>query len=413
MSILVVKIPPRDRLQPGRAEPVERSASEYAYVLSSDGLAVSGAGRCAPALLPKADTVLAVLGDTDVSWQRITLPRAPAARLRAALVGVLEEALLEDAEALHLAVAPAAAAGQPTWIAAMPRTWLAMHLAALETAGRSVERVLPSAWPDEAALGHFDEAPQAGPDAAPVLTWADADGVLTVGLNGGLARQMLPQWQGTAARWSATPAVAHAAEQWLGAPVQVLSDDERALQAVRSRWNLRQFELAPRHRGMQAVREAFRRFMSPGFRPARWGLAALVVVQIVGLNLWAWHERGEIESRRLAMLQVLRSAHPQVRAVLDAPLQMSRETETLRVAAGKPGENDLEGLLNVAASAWPVGAAPAASLRFEPGRLSFTALDWGPQQIEEFRGQLRPAGWQVEEASGTLTVSRAPTGRTS
>ncbi|MFN6993041.1 MAG: type II secretion system protein GspL [Aquincola tertiaricarbonis] len=413
MSILVVKIPPRDRLQPGRAEPVERTASEYAYVLSSDGLAVSGAGRCAPALLPKADTVVAVLADTDVSWQRITLPRAPAARLRAALVGVLEEALLEDAEALHLAVAPGAAAGQPTWIAAMPRAWLALHLATLETAGLSVERVLPAAWPDEAALGHLAEPLQGDADAAPVLTWADADGVLTLGLNGGLARQMLPQWQATAARWSATPGAAGAAEQWLGAPVQVLSDDERALQAVRSRWNLRQFDLAPRHRGMQAVREAWRRFMSPAFRPVRWGLASLVVVQIVGLNLWAWHERGEIESRRLAMLQVLRTAHPQVRAVLDAPLQMARETEQLRVAAGKPGETDLEGLLNVAASAWPVGAAPAASLRFEPGRLSFTALDWGPQQIEEFRGQLRPAGWQVEESAGTLTVSRAPTGRTS
>lgn len=413
MSILVVKIPPRDRLQPGRAEPVERSASDYAYVLSSDGLAVSGAGRCAPALLPKADTVVAVLADTDVSWQRITLPRAPAARLRAALVGVLEEALLEDAEALHLAVAPGAAAGQPTWIAATPRAWLALHLATLEAAGLGVERVLPSAWPDEAALGHFAEPLQGDADAAPVLTWADADGVLTLGLNGGLARQMLPQWQATAARWSATPAAAGAAEQWLGAPVQVLSDDERTLQAVRSRWNLRQFELAPRHRGMQAVREWWRRFMSPGFRPVRWGLASLVVVQIVGLNLWAWHERGEIENRRLAMLQVLRTAHPQVRAVLDAPLQMSRETEQLRVAAGKPGETDLEGLLNVAASAWPVGAAPAASLRFEPGRLSFTALDWGPQQIEEFRGQLRPAGWQVEESAGTLTVSRAPAGRTS
>lgn len=415
MSILVVKIPPRERLLPGRGDPVERTASDYDYVLSSDGLAVSGAGRCAPSLLPKADTVVAVLSDTDVSWQRITLPRAPAARLRAALVGVLEEALLEDAEALHLAVAPDAAVGQPSWVAAMPRGWLSMHLAVLETAGLSVERVLPSAWPDSAALGHFAEQPgtDAQADSPPLLTWADADGVLTVGLQGGLARQMLPQWLSNAARWSATPGAANAAEAWLGTPVQVLSDDERALQAVRSRWNLRQFELAPRHRGMQAVREAWRRFMTPGFRPARWGLATLVVVQVIGLNLWAWHERGEIESRRLAMVDVLKQAHPQVRAVLDAPLQMSRETELLRVAAGKPGETDLEGLLNVAASAWPTGAAPAASLRFEPGRLSFTALDWGPQQIEEFRGQLRPAGWQVEEVNGTLTVSRAPVGRTS
>ncbi|MEF7616402.1 type II secretion system protein GspL [Aquincola sp. MAHUQ-54] len=409
MSILVVKIPPRERLKPGRGDAPERSASEYAYVLSNDGLAVSGEGRCAPSLLPKADTVVAVLADTDVSWQRVTLPRAPAARLRAALVGVLEETLLEDAEDMHFALAPGSAAGQPAWVAALPRAWLTLHLSALETAGLSVERVLPSAWPDDTALGHFAEA-QGAADEPPTLTWSDANGVLTLGLQGGFARQMLPQWIAGASRWSATPGAATAAENWLGSPVQVLGEDERALQAVRSRWNLRQFELAPRHRGTQAVREAFRRFMSPAYRPVRWGLATLAVVQVIGLNLWAWHERQEMEQRRVAMVELLKTAHPQVRAVLDAPLQMQRETDQLRVAAGKPGDTDLETLLNVAASAWPQGAAPAASLRFEPGRLSFTALDWGPQQIEQFRGQLRPAGWRVEENNGALTLSRAPAG---
>ena len=32
------------------------------------------------------------------------------------------------------------------------------------------------------------------------------------------------------------------------------------------------------------------------------------------------------------MLTLLRGSHPQVRAVLDAPLQMTRETELLRIA---------------------------------------------------------------------------------
>src|SRR5687768_4032857 len=117
MSILVVLLPPRTRA--GAAADGERDAgSEYAYLLSADGLSVARQGRTTPALLPKADTVIAWIGPTDVSWHRITLPRAPASRLRAALVGILEEQLLDDEQAVHLAVAPQASAGGATWVAA-------------------------------------------------------------------------------------------------------------------------------------------------------------------------------------------------------------------------------------------------------------------------------------------------------
>ena len=95
MSILVVLIPPRPR---GGAS----ASGEFSYVLSPDGLAIGAQGRCAPALLPRADSVVAVLPDCDVGWHRITLPKAPSARLRAALVGVLEEALLGFANSFGL-----------------------------------------------------------------------------------------------------------------------------------------------------------------------------------------------------------------------------------------------------------------------------------------------------------------------
>src|SRR5512134_1455542 len=109
MSILVVLLPARERA--GAAEAERDAAPEYAYLLSADGLSVSRQGRTTSALLPKADTVVAWLGPTDVSWHRVTLPRAPASKLRAALVGLLEEQLLDDEQAVHLAVAPQASAG--------------------------------------------------------------------------------------------------------------------------------------------------------------------------------------------------------------------------------------------------------------------------------------------------------------
>jgi general secretion pathway protein L len=130
MSTLIVYLPPRPRLRAqGAAAPAAVASGDYAYVTSPDGLEVGSHGRATAALLPKASTVVAVLPDVDVSWHRIVLPKAPASKLRAALTGVLEEELLADAEAVHLALAPGAVGGQPTWVAAMERGWLRGELA--------------------------------------------------------------------------------------------------------------------------------------------------------------------------------------------------------------------------------------------------------------------------------------------
>src|SRR6185369_13224956 len=185
MSTLVLQFPERQRLRAGASEESGAAGArrrEYAYVTSDDGIEVEAQGHAAAALLPTRSVVIAVIQEADVSWHRITLPKAPAARLRMAIVGVIEEALLEDAENVHLAVAPLAVAGQPTW------------LAALEKANVFVDRVVPMAWPDDPPAGHF-HAPSSGVGTVEgaVITWASTDGVATVRLDGGLARALVPQ----------------------------------------------------------------------------------------------------------------------------------------------------------------------------------------------------------------------------
>jgi general secretion pathway protein L len=138
----------------------------------------------------------------------------------------------------------------------------------------------------------------------------------------------------------------------------------------------------------------------------RWGLAALLALQVVGLNLWSWHQERQIAAKRGAMVSLLRTAHPQVRAVLDAPAQMQRETDLLRAAAGKTGDNDLETLLGAAAAAWPAGQAPLQTLKFDNGRLMFAAVGWSETQISEFRSQLAGGGWTVAQEGSALTISR-------
>jgi general secretion pathway protein L len=316
---------------------------------------------------------------------------------------------------VHLAVAPQAVAGQPTWVAAVDRRWLRAELAALEKANVFVDRIVPIAWPDDPPAGHFEEADgtAGGLGQAIVLNWANADGVASLNLQGGLARAVLPAGAQAGARWSATPGAAAAAEEWLGAPVNVMPPGHRLLQAARSLWNLRQFDLARRTRGARALRDSLRQFMSTAWRPVRWGLAALVAAQLVGLNAWAWHQRAAIDSRRAAIEALVRNAYPRVSAIdvqRDAAAVMQRESQSLRARAGKPGDTDLETLLQAAASAWPADRPPVNTLRYEPGKLTLSANGWTDSQVQQFRSQLEPAGLLVDAAEGRLSLSRARPG---
>ncbi|MBK6470651.1 MAG: general secretion pathway protein GspL [Betaproteobacteria bacterium] len=420
MSVLALLLPPRERLAArvggaDAAATTPRLPTTWSFVLSTDGRSVAQQGNAAPALLPRADHVLLVLAETDVSWHRVDIPRAPAGRMRAALLGVMEEALLEEDEALHLALGEGSVPGQPGWVAVTHRPRLAAALAALEAAGLSIERVVAPVAPaaeGQPSRGHFFTI-EPGTEATPWLALARPDGVAVLRLNGALARALQPDAPAT--RWSATPAAAVAAERWLGAPVALLTEAHRALEAAAAGTNLRQFDLAARRRGTRALAEGAKHFFSAEWRPVRYGVLALLLLNLLGLNAYAWQQRQALVAKRVAMDQLLKAAHPGVRVVLDAPLQMQRENERLRAAAGRPGDADLEALWGAAAAAWPDGQGPVQSLRFEGGRLTLTVPGFGEPQLTQFRERLRGSGFQAELAEGRLVFSRtaaAPGGRT-
>jgi general secretion pathway protein L len=418
MSVLVILVPPRARLAARAAsgDAGARTAGEFAHVLAGDGGAPASLQRAAPALLPRADRVVAVLADTDVSWHHIDVPKAPAGRLRAALAGAMEEALLDDEASLHFALGPLAVPGQRGWVAVMNRPWLTDTLAELARHGVVPDRVVPASQPTDELHGHFAvDEDDAGDEVVPSLVLGGPDGVVCLRLQGQLARALLPPPDAAPARWTASPAAAGAAERWLGSPVAVLTDADRALQAAAGELDLRQFDLAPRHRGLTALRETARSLLRPEWRPVRWGIAVLLAVQLAGLNAWAWQQQRALQQRQQSMLDLLKRSHPQVRAVLDAPVQMQRETEQLRARAGRPGDGDLEVLLAAAAAAWPEDQPPVDSLRFESGRLTLSASGWDDGLLQAFQQRLQPAGFAAELADGRVTLTRVnntPRGRT-
>jgi general secretion pathway protein L len=424
MSLLVITLPARERLA-GRAGAEAPTAgaglpAEWPFLLADDAGLVLHAGHAPAALLPRAERRVLVLAAADVAWHRLDIPKAPAARLRAALAGVLEDALLDDAEALHLALAEGAAPGRAGWVAVTERARLAAALATLEAAPGApgidaVVAALEPAAEGQPRRGHFHGLVQGGIEGAAdadadlehlQLLLATPEGVATLGLGGTLARGLVGDPLG--GQWTATPAVAAAAERWLGAPVSVLPEAQALVAAAMRGSNLRQFELVPRHRGTRALREGGRVLASPAWRPVRWGLGALVAVQLLGLNAHAWQQRQRIADSQAQMVALFKQAHPAVPVVLDAPLQMQRETELLRGRAGRAGPGDFEALLAAAAAAWPDGVGPALSLRFEPGRLTLAVPGWGDAQWQQFQQRLRASGQAAEFVAGQVSIVPPP-----
>ena len=412
MPVLIVALPRLSRLQSGGSQthrPV--GDTEWDYVIASDSGSVQSSGRSVASLLPKLDSCIALLDAHRVSWHRINIPKAPSARLCDALAGVLEESVLSDVQTLHLALQPGAEGGQQAWVAATDRATLLADLATLEEAGLSVDRIVPEAAPSELPQLHFvvpDPHAVEGSDRAVRLHWTHPQGVVELSLDSGLARKLIGEEDRAAAEVSATPQATADAEVWLGRPVRVLTTEDRAVAASRGAWDLRQFDLVRRHRGVRVWRDAWRRWKGPAWRPVRWGVLALAAVHLVGLNAWAWQLREAVSAKQSGLIAVVSNSFPRANPQdikRDPVAVMQREAHALRAAAGQPANTDFETLLRATALAWPEGRGPANALAFEPGRLTISTNGWSDAQIDQFRAPLRPLGFVVEAEDGRLVVS--------
>jgi general secretion pathway protein L len=397
MSTLVVSLPPG----------APTTATEWAYAFSGDGHALSDHGRAPAALLPTprgagAETV-ALVPIQALAWQQVELPKGVAAgtpRLRAALEGVLEERLLDDPESLHLALQPGARGGETAWVAVCDRGWLRDALQVLESAGRPVSRIVPEFAPDApaslVALGTADD---------PWMVATSSDGLLALPLTPA-AVSLLPALPEGAPRL-AEPAVAALAEQWLGQPWTLQQPAQRWLQAARTPWDLAQFDFArsSRDRALKKIATGWSEILrSPAWRPARWGAVALVAIQLVGLNAWAWKERATLDDKREAIRRVLRDTFPQVRVVVDAPVQMEREVATLRQQTGTASARDLDAMLAALAAALPAGRTPGA-LEYTNGQLRVQGLTLSTEEVRRVSTQLRGLGYSATAEGQSLLVA--------
>jgi general secretion pathway protein L len=419
MSTLILYLP----LGAGSATP------EYDYVLSADGLQVSAQGRAAAALLPAQATrgaeVVAVVPARALSWHRLAVPervrrtllsgRSEPARVRGVLAGVLEEQLLDEPERLHFAVfaaadaPPAAGAGKAegpaTWVAVCERAWLQAALQALEASGHGVGRIVAECTP--APTGNARLLLSAELEPAQMLL-CTAEGVSLLPL--------LPHTAGLALAWPdveifAEPAVMALAQNQFGNQVSLQTQAQRLLLAAQSPWNLAQLELSASAGGRLQKRLAAhwqQLLRAPQWRPLRWGLVALLLVQLAGLNALAWQQRSLQEQQRATIQSVLQQTFPEVRLVVDAPVQMQRAVDDLARTRGVGGAIDLGSILSLIGPLTPAGISVSA-IELGDKQLLLTAPGLDASNGQALVAALEARGLRALLDNGQLSIAARET----
>ena len=419
------------------------ATAQFDYVLTPDGRTVAGHSRVPIALLPTAPNgeIVAVVPAQALSWHSVQLPRgtltknflseSSSPRLRAILDGLLEERLLDDPAQLHFALAPGARDDAPVWVAACDRAWLRTALQTLEQAGRPVSRIVPEfaplglvagmadrvgsteagAYADRNGGGKVDSNGAAldaalhviGTPESAHLVFVNASGVTVLPLS--QASVALAAWPDASAI-VAEPAVAALTESFFKRPAALEQNAQRWLRAAQSDWDLAQFDLVNSGRTRTWKRAAGlwkALWQAPRWRAARWALGALAVVNLLGLNAWAWKERASLEAKRLAVRDVLTRTFPGVKVVVDAPLQMARELAVLRQSTGGASNGDFETILASFGALALVSSTPSA-IEYIANEVRLQNLGLGSSQVAEAAGKLKTQGYAVRADGNSLLI---------
>ncbi|WP_353140959.1 type II secretion system protein GspL [Limnohabitans sp.] len=366
------------------------AAAGYAHV-HSDGHSVQRSATGAAATLSAhAGEVVAVVPHSRLAWLRVQLPPAShGTRLPSVLQGLLEDRLLDDPQQLHIVLAPdaetTARVGGHTLVAVCDKSWLREALSPLQAAGLTVQRIVPELSPtDKPVLQVMGE-----PEHSQSLL-CHANGVTLLPPN-------TAQWRAFAElsqddlQIQAEPAMVARVQSTLQRQPMLQSAAQRWVKSSQSAWDLAQGEWAQgrAQRAQRWVLDAWQTLLhAPAWKPVRWGVVALVALQVLGLNALAWQESRALNAQQASLQNILKNTFPTVTLVIDAPLQMQREVDALQQKSGTASSTDFEPLLAALVGVLPAGQTPQ-QIRYANHalRVQGVALDGNAAGVARLKAQ--------------------------
>ncbi|SAK51514.1 type II secretion system protein L [Caballeronia glebae] len=411
MSTLIVLLPPRD--------PAVRSEEWYLpdlpFLLLDKRGEPQRVGRAALGLLPRASATVLIVAARDTLLLAASLPPLKGPRLRQALPNVVEDQLIQDPQTCHIAVDPVALADDKRVVAVIDRGWFRFVIGAFSGAGhRNVKAVpamrclpVPAAAPvDEAGEGIATEAPPTPfivglfghvMSTAPALigemtvSAPAASGVQRVeiaiargeraALGEGLALPADSIEPTLAALAGDHPATLYSLADLPGdeprlsgsrnaaaavAGAHPITFEALARNALACRFDLCQFEFAAQP--WRLDRATMRRLRVPIAL-----VAASIVVSVIGINVQWLQLARQRDAIAAQETELLLNAFPKTTVVLDAPDQMTRNLDRLRVASGELSPSDFLSLADgLARSLGPVPVNSVAGLDYRERHLEVT-----------------------------------------
>ena len=423
MSTLILQLP--------AGAPSGAASIRYIHVV--DGITAPHLQECPLALLPggKDDEVVASVPAQQLSWHAVELPAgtigrrlfndSAAPRLRAVIDGILEERVLDDAELLHFALAPDAVAGAPVWVAVCDRTWLQAWLSAIEQAGKTVTRIIPEFAP-ALSPAEPDGLYAVGTPEEPQLVRTSTQGVNVLPLNAqtanliGAGKATPPSsaaGQATAGLW-AEPGVAEIAEQSLGRVADLQTEGQRLVSSLSSPWDLAQFEFSASRQARSRKRWSAgwaTLASAPEWRLARWAVVAIVVVNLVGLQTWAWREQSTQAAKRADIDSVLKVTFPQIQLAVNPPVQMARSLADLQRQSGIASDSDLEAVLHSIGQLGSANQVPTV-LDYAGGEVRLQGLTAASPEMANLLSGLKNRGYKARWDAQTLVIQADAKGST-
>ncbi|MBP0591110.1 type II secretion system protein GspL [Paraburkholderia sp. LEh10] len=423
MSTLIVLLPPRDPAVPSQ----EWQLPELPFLLLDKAGRIQRAGQSAPGLLPRAGSTVLMVAARDCLMLAAAVPPLKGPRLRQALPNVVEDQLIQDAQTTHIALDPQPIDGNRHVLAIVDRGWFRYIVETFAAAGHRnvkavpVARCLPRPVAAAAAPARAEQAVAAGaadddtapprdhfgedvtPIVAAVLGNVVSSTAAVLGedaiANTAPPRVELALLRGPLGEGIAVPAtdvnmtvaalaghapvtlytlvdlpgseprLASTAPSGRASPISgalPMSFETLARNAIDCRFDLCQFEFAVQP--WRLDRATLRRLRLP-----LWLLAGTVLVAIIGANVqWLMLSR-QRDAISAQMTELLLNTFPKTTVVLDAPDQMARQLQQLRVAAGELSPDDFLSLADaLARSLGPVPVNGIAALDYHDRRLDVT-----------------------------------------
>jgi general secretion pathway protein L len=369
------------------------------FALAADNGAIKREGVATLANLGEAireaRRVVMLLAAGDVTLLQVKIPPLSGSRLKAALPGLIEDQLMADPSDCVIVAGGTSVDGLRT-VAVVQRNWLEHLATTLYAAGARQLTALPA----QLCLPYEDGAVAASAIEHDVTT----DVAIRLSPQHGIGLSIVPERPGTAANdviqtlraiVPGTPIALYVSQSEVSAYRSAIETADARMTVFNSDWTLWIINARSASLNLMSGLVLASR-SSQTWRAWRWPLrlaAAIVVVNLVALNVEWWRAKREADTLRTSMIQTYKTLYPNETAIIDPIVQIRRKITAAQRASGQAAPDDFTALVSAFGDAWIAASqgrkvAGIASLEYRDGGLIIRFKTDGETPQENVRSTL-------------------------